>query len=138
MCVYPLCVLQVPQLPDRSDLLTQNVATDAAGLSAFAKGEDGWVDMAQNSNVEAAVVAAAEVELQQQNGTPPVNDPEKAAGAEAAASAVHGTDDVNMSTAQGRACAARRFMIYVHRWGCCTRLLEPSSNSSCRRKAVTT
>jgi hypothetical protein len=43
---------------------------------------------------------------------------------------------VNMSTAQGRACAARRFMIYVHRWGCCTRLLEPSCTSSCRRKAV--
>jgi hypothetical protein len=108
-------MLQVPQLPDRSELLTQNVAADAAGLAAFAKGEDGWVDMAQTSQVEAAVVAAAEVELQQQNGTPLVNDPDKAAGAEAAASAVHGTDDVNLGTAQGRACAARRFMIYVHR-----------------------
>jgi hypothetical protein len=113
--------VQVPQLPDRSDLLTSNVATDAAGLAAFAKGEDGWVDMAQTSNVEEAVAAAERgpqdsngVQLQL-NGAAPVVDPDKAAGAEAAASAVHGTDDVNMATAQGRACSARRFMIYVHR-----------------------
>jgi hypothetical protein len=109
--------VQVPQLPDTSDLLTANVATDAAGLAAFAKGEDGWVDMAQESHVEAAVAAAdANAQLQQQqNGSPPVVDPAKAAGAEATAAAIHGTDDVNLATAQGRACAARRFMIYVHR-----------------------
>lgn len=111
-------MVQVPQLPDTSDLLTSNVTNDAAGPAAFAKGEDGWVDMAQQGNVEEAVAASAVVpELAPQNGLAslPVVDPEKAAGAEATAAAIHGTDDVNLATAQGRACAARRFMIYVHR-----------------------